>query len=194
LLEPFVVVRLAINLTVIDGANDSTSLEARGYTARVSWPGKFSKALAVALILWCAGTGCMVVSYARGAMSETDLTASSVEPPMPHMSASMDAHACCKAKHRALKSHDPAKLSTQVEFTQLATSLPTPTGAMSCCPLTSGSIVVASRSQTNDNATELTQPGSCSLKLISSNQTPVAVPLRLPNRALSYLLDCTFLI
>jgi hypothetical protein len=179
---------------MIDGAIDSTSSEAWGYTARVSWPGKFSKALAVALILWCAGTGCMIVSYARGAMSETDLTASSVEPPMPHMSASMDAHACCKAKHRALKPPHSAKLSTEVEFRQLATPLPTQTGAMSCCPLTSGSIVVASRSQTNDNATELTQADSGSLKLIISNQTQVVVPLRQPNRALSYLLDCAFLI
>jgi hypothetical protein len=65
---------------------------------------------------------------------------------------------------------------------------------MSCCPLTSGSMVVTSRSQSNDNATVLQQSDSSSQLFAESRPSPVAVPLRLPNQAQSYLLDCAFLI
>jgi hypothetical protein len=67
-------------------------------------------------------------------------------------------------------------------------------GVMNCCPLTSGSIVVTSRPQSNDNATVLQHSDSSSQLLSESRPLPVAVPLRLPNRAHSYLLDCAFLI
>jgi hypothetical protein len=40
----------------------------------------------------------------------------------------------------------------------------------------------------------LSPTDSSAFKLLTSNQKPVAVPLRLPNRAESYLLDCAFLI
>jgi hypothetical protein len=65
---------------------------------------------------------------------------------------------------------------------------------MSCCPLTSGSIVVASRTQTGDSASALADTTPAAVKLENSYQTVVAAPLRLPNRARSYLLDCAFLI
>lgn len=154
----------------------------------------FRRLTAVALMLWCAGTGCMMVSYAQAAMSDMDSSAQSAEQPMTDMQASMDAHACCKAKHKADKRAPSAKRSSSLEFTQFTIPVPAPTGAMSCCPLTSGSIVVAARSQSNDNAPALAQTDSSSLKLSSSRQTPIAIPLRLPNRAESYLLDCAFLI
>jgi hypothetical protein len=148
--------------------------------------------VAIALIFWCAGAGCLMVSYARASMSEMDSSAQSAEQPMTHMHASMDAHACCKAKHKADKRSSAR--SSSIEFTQFTVPVPAPKGAMSCCPLTSGSIVVAARSQSNDNASALAQTDSSSLKLSRSHQTPIAIPLRLPNRAESYLLDCAFLI
>ena len=150
--------------------------------------------VAIALMFWCAGAGCMMVSYARSAMNDMDGSAQSAEQSMATMSASMDAHACCKAKHKSLtKAHSP-KRSVASDLSESTLTAPAPSGAMSCCPLTSGSIVVGSRSQTNDHASELALTDSGSLKLASSNQTPVAIPLRLPNRARSYLLDCAFLI
>ena len=149
--------------------------------------------IAMALMFWCAGAGCMMVSYARAAMNE-DTSAQTVEQPMAGMSAPMDAHGCCKAKHKSLAQAHPRTRSVAGDLKEFTLPASEPSGAMSCCPLTSGSIVVGSRSQTNDHASELAQTNSASLKLASSNQKPVAIPLRLPNRARSYLLDCAFLI
>ena len=133
----------------------------------------------------------MMVSYARATMSDMD-AAKAAEQSMAMTS--MDAHACCKAKHRSLnKVHSP-KVTVASDLQEFTLPASAPSDAMSCCPLTSGSIVVASRSQTNDHASELARTDSSSLKLESSNQTPVAIPLRLPNRAGSYLLGCAFLI
>ena len=154
---------------------------------------KMAKALAIALMFWCAGAGCMAVSYAHGVMRDMDTAADAVANAMSHMSGSMDAHACCKAKRRGAKRSASATRSNPSEFTEFALP-PAQSNAMSCCPLTSGSIVVASRSQSNDEASAQSPTDSSAFKLIISNQKPVAVPLRLPNRADSYLLDCAFLI
>jgi hypothetical protein len=151
------------------------------------------RAVAIALIVWCAGAGCMVVSYARGAMSAEDSTSSSPGQSMAGNPSSMDAHACCKARHKALKRAAVAKIP-DVTFTQFTTPLPARGNAMSCCPLTSGSLVIAARSQTDDSTSDLAPEDSSALKLKSSHDIPVTVPLRLPNRARSYLLDCAFLI
>ena len=149
--------------------------------------------VAIALVFWCAGAGCVMVSYARSAMNDMDGSAQSAGQSMA-MSSSMDAHACCKAKHKSLTKAHSQKRSVTSDLSEFTLNEPAPSGAMSCCPLTSGSIIVGSRSQTNDHASELAQTGSAPLKLDSSNQTAVAIPLRLPNRARSYLLDCAFLI
>ena len=150
--------------------------------------------VAITLMFWCAGTGCMMVRYARSAMNDMDGSAQSAEQSMATMSASMDAHACCKAKHKSLTKAHSQKRSVTSDLMEFTLPPPAPSGALSCCPLTSGSIVVGSRSQTNDHASELAQTDSASLKLAGSNQKPVAIPLRLANRARSYLLDCAFLI
>ncbi len=141
----------------------------------------------------------MMVSYARAAVvTDSSIVADIMDAGMG-ASTSRDAHACCKARHRGLKPTQHQSASTaDVDFAgrQLLTTPSTPpqSGAMSCCPLTSGSIVVTSRSQSNDNATVLQQSDSSSQLLVDSSPSPVAVPLRLPNRAHSYLLDCAFLI
>ena len=154
--------------------------------------GKLLKALAIALMFWCGGAGCMIVSYAHTAMRDMDAAASAEAPAMAHMSGSMDAHACCKAKRKGAKRS--AAETTPNEFTEFAIPEPVESNAMSCCPLTSGSIVVASRSTSNDEAPALSPTSSNAVKPLTSDQKPVAIPLRLPNRAHSYLLDCVFLI
>jgi len=155
----------------------------------VNLGGKLLKALAIALMFWCAGAGCMMVSYAKGAMSEME---SMDAPAMAHMSGSMDAHGCCKAKRKGAKRS--ASAESPKEFTQFTLPEPVQSNAMNCCPLTSGSIVVASRSTSNDEAPALSPTDSSTFKPLISYQKPLAVPLRLPNRAQSYLLDCAFLI
>jgi hypothetical protein len=152
--------------------------------------------LAFALMFWCAGTGCMMVSYARAAATEFGDAASMMSQTMAG-SMSMDAHACCKAKRPSAKGHHArAESKSSVPERELLTtpSTPTPTGVMNCCPLTTGSIVVSSRSQSNDRAALMQAADAASLSLIHSDSTPLAIPLRLPNRAHSYLLDCAFLI
>jgi hypothetical protein len=155
--------------------------------------------MALALIFWCAGAGCMIVSYARASMTEAGGPSNSVDQMMAGMSSSMDAHACCKAQRRSkdrgqLRAESPT--SSELLAANLLTlpSTPTQSGAMSCCPLTSGSIVVGSRSQSDHHANILAEAGSSSLLLIRSNPPPLSVPLRLPDRANAYLLDCAFLI
>jgi len=98
--------------------------------------------IAIALIVWCAGAGCMLVSYARTSMTEANGPSDSVDQMMAGMSSSMDAHACCKAKHRSagsIKKQPESTANTYFEPALLAfPSTPTQSGAMSCCPLTSG--------------------------------------------------------
>jgi hypothetical protein len=135
----------------------------------------------------------MMVSYARAA---SEATVSVLDHAMAG-SMSMDSHACCKAKRSSKKATQAQSGSKaqSLELNLLTTpSTPTPTGVMNCCPLTSGSIVVSPRSQSQDDATVQEQPKSSPFLLINSDLAPLAVPLRLPNRAHSYLLGCAFLI
>jgi hypothetical protein len=153
--------------------------------------------MALGLMFWCAGAGCMLVSYARAAANEADESVL-----MAHTmggSMSMDAHACCKARHRSAKTHrgrlESKQFPESAQLNLLEMPLTPPqSGAMNCCPLTSGSIVAPSRSQSNDRATVLEQSHVSSRLLAGSDPLPPAIPLRLPNQAQSYLLDCAFLI
>ena len=151
--------------------------------------------LAFALMFWCAGTGCMIVSYARAAATDSSVATGALDHAMSG-SMSMDAHACCKAKRPSKKAHALVSSDNSSPELSLFTlpSLPSPSGVMNCCPLTTGSIVATSRSQSHDDATALEQTDSSSLSLVTSHPAPLAIPLRLPNRAHSYLLDCAFLI
>jgi hypothetical protein len=149
--------------------------------------------ISVALMIWCAGAGCMVVSYARGAMAHSDSEVASTDQMIARMPGSMDSHGCCKAKHKALRRTRIAK-SANTEVTEFTIPMPLAGNAMSCCPLTSGSLVVASRPQTDDSSSDLRPSDSFSLGPVNSHEISLVVPLRLPNRAHSYLLDCAFLI
>lgn len=154
----------------------------------------FRSLVATALLIWSAGAGCIMVSYARGAMSAAESAAPTAEPMLATSSAAMDSHACCKARHQALERTHAAKKSTNIQFGEFALFPPTRGDAMSCCPLTTGSIVVASRSQSNETGSAAEPTDSSSFKLENTYETPLVVPLRLANRAHSYLLDCAFLI
>jgi hypothetical protein len=153
--------------------------------------------IAVALIGWCAGAGCLTVSYARAAMAEIEDSTQVLEPSMSGSPKSAAAHACCKARHKSLKRTtiaSQAQLSSAEQLHLSLPSTPAPGNAMKCCPLTSGNMLVGSRYQSHENALDAAQNASSIVFLNSFIPKPVAVPLRLPNRDQSYLLGCAFLI
>src|SRR5512141_3183679 len=71
--------------------------------------------VAIALMVWCAGAGCMMVSYARGAMRAEDAAAPTAGQTIAASSGAMDSHACCKAKHKALERTRIARKSANIE-------------------------------------------------------------------------------
>lgn len=148
--------------------------------------------IAIALMFWCAGTACMMVTYARAANVGSSPAGQSNAVQM-----SMDAHACCKARHKSPKrvtanAHGQSQ-SADVDSRLFSLPAPTQSSSMSCCPLTPGSMVVAARPQTNIEATALAHSGPL---FDSAESTPPLMvrPLRLPNGSQSYLLGCVFLI
>lgn len=152
--------------------------------------GKISKVLAIALILWCAGTGCMMVSYASGG-DTVAATAESVSPAADQM-AGMPA---CHARRQKNRKVTTSQASAAGNLGQVSLPGPSRSGAMSCCPLTTGSIAAASRPQSNDDApTQIANTDSQIPNLEGLRNKPIAIPLRLANRAHSYLLGCAFLI
>ena len=164
---------------------------------------KLRSTIAVALMLWCAGTGCMIVSYAHGAaMSAAGKSGpQSVKQTLRDASAAAGSHACCKAHHSSSKigtgsGHSSSRLESFTGFQQVALpEAPSPSGATSCCPLTSGTFVPASRAESNnDNASTTDQSDSFSLTLTNSPTAPRAFPLRLPDQNQTYLRGCVFLI
>jgi hypothetical protein len=123
--------------------------------------------------------------------SNTPATSSSKQTDM-----AMTGHACCKARHRALAN----KPSAGSDLDDNATTVtlpedPSPDGANSCCPLTSGSFVIVSRSQTNDdNSIALAEEGLHEARLAVPLSAHRPFPQRLPNHEHTYLTCCVFLI
>lgn len=161
---------------------------------------KFRLGLASALALWCAGAGCMMVSYARSATlsagNGADIKSRSAE--WGQASGSGGAHACCKARHASERrvasstgnvssSDSPANLE---ELAELLNS----SNAMSCCPLTSGTFVVISRQRMSDDNPTVSRGAEVVSVNASFAATPLAMPLRLPNQNQTYLRGCVFLI
>ena len=160
--------------------------------------------LAMTLTLWCAGAGCLLVSYAHGATMSSvagaeEQNAKTNSLPAP---AVMDSHACCKARPSA-KHQAPSPRQAQAETAPAPLRVeaglpatPAPSGdAMSCCPLTSGSLAVPSRSQSNDEQDRTAAAGNKQAP-IHNHTRPAspARPLRLPNQNQTYLRCCVFLI
>ena len=161
---------------------------------------KLRTALAFTLVLWCAGAGCMLVSYAHSASMANPEAAL----PQAHgsswagLSASAGAHSCCKARyssqHAPAIAHSHASLAAELSEVALPESSNS-SDAMSCCPLTSGTFVVtARRSASDDRASELIKSDAPAFVLADVRVTPRALPLRLPSQNQTYLRGCAFLI
>src|ERR1043166_10170549 len=132
-----------------------TGVESRQVIASLKRLLTLRNVIAMALMFWCAGAGCMMVTYARATMN--DMYAPGQPAAQSMDMSSMDAHACCKAKHKSLSKTHSQKRLVATDFKEFTLPDSAPVGVMSCCPLTSGSIVVGSRSQTNDQLSELAQ-------------------------------------
>lgn len=153
---------------------------------------KLRSALALGLMLWCAGTGCL----AHGMMGSAAPDSKSAKTNFNQSEMAMNGHACCKARHRSLETDPAAKSNSDSEAETI--TLPedsSPDGASSCCPLTSGSFVMTSRGQTDDNKS----PASTATGVPEQSFTlpfPAnhATPLRLPSHEQTYLTCCAFLI
>jgi hypothetical protein len=162
---------------------------------------KLRAALAFTLMLWCAGTGCMLVSYAHGAsMANTEAASAPANgSTWTGLSASAGTHSCCKARHSSehgASESSPLRGPRAAGFEEAA--LPGSSNsseAMSCCPLTSGTFLVTARQSVRDDlASEAIKNDAPAFVLAGVNATPRAVPLRLPNQDQTYLRCCVFLI
>lgn len=179
------------NLTLETRQGDFARLE---FTAVAFVPtiSRLHSALAFGLMLWCAGTGCLAHGMAMG-------SAPGSKPAKTNFNQSemaMSGHACCKARHRSLQNGPAAKSNSDADAQTIVLPEEFPSdGANSCCPLTSGSFVTASRSQTNDNnssaATRIDLPEQSFAVQFPVNR---ATPRRLPNHEQTYLTCCAFLI
>ena len=148
---------------------------------------KFRVMVALTLMLWCAGTGCLLVCYAGESTSLAAETTSSASESMSGMPA-------CHAQRQNTKQVAKSEAPAPDRAGRLNAPAPSRSGAMSCCPLTSGLIAAASGAQSNDVAPAISNTSTQLPNLGRSTNKPAAIPLRLPNRAHSYLLDCAFLI
>lgn len=155
--------------------------------------GKTFKAIAIALMLWCAGTGCVLVRSAQA----TDIGASDSALADSMNAGEMGAsqHAACHAK-QAQKTGKASRSRPQFTkaFEQRNFPRPGRSDAMSCCPLVNGLFVTSSRGHTHDDAAVIATKDSTSFALTNSSPAPLDVPLRLPNQHHLYLRGCAFLI
>jgi len=164
--------------------------------------GKFRSVITVGLMLWCAGAGCMIVSYAHGAaMSAANTGGVSCGSTSGETSGSMGRHDCCKARHKserraASSMMDHASSSEFLANLEGLAEVLNSSNAMSCCPLTSGSIVANGSSSriSNDDASEsLGLDAASSVRNGFATMLP-ANSLRLTNQSHTYLRGCAFLI
>src|SRR5438067_2005749 len=109
---------------ILDPAADeksSTSEMPRGRLAsmRGAISKKFRSVLAFGLVLWCAGAGCILISYAHGAaMSRADSLHSGKN--WGSITASAGSHDCCKARHSSSKRDDRGALAHTESTPQLS--------------------------------------------------------------------------
>jgi hypothetical protein len=192
-----------VNVTLItSGAvfleqNTSTSapLEARMRTVKIGSKivSRLRSTLATALIIWCAGAGCMMVSYARGEAMRAETSKTSSPAGWGQASGSAGAHDCCKARHASERRAALSRQTVTTNFEELG-EVPNSSDTMSCCPLTSGTFVISSRQTvSNENALANHDAGVHPV-VVNMPARFHARPLRLPNQDQTYLRDCVFLI
>ena len=158
-------------------------------------------AITLGLILWCAGAGCMIVSVAHGAaMREAAATrTSSGRAGWGQVSGSAGAHDCCKARHASERRAAPLMTGhvltpeSSANLEGLA-GLMNSSDAMSCCPLTSGTIVATGRQRISNDDASVSRGLDAATVVTSVASTPIAAPLRLLNQSQTYLRGCAFLI
>jgi len=151
---------------------------------------KLRSALALGLMLWCAGTGCLAHGMAMGSAAPTPNKSEKTNLNQSEMA--MNGHACCKARHRSLRNESAAKSNSE---TIALPEDPSSDGANSCCPLTSGSFVTVSRSQPdNNNSSASTGTGLAEPSFTVQFPASRTTPLRLPHHEQTYLTCCAFLI
>ena len=178
----------------LDNSNFA-GIEFNAVTPRFLTISKLRSALAFVLVLWCAGTGCLAHGMAMGDNTERAASENSLKDNSARKNASMSGHACCKARHRALR--NVSTISSNADTDRLTLTLPeesNPSNANSCCPLTSGSFVTTSRGQTSENdGPELihTATPRCIRSTLSIQRT---TKLRLTGREHTYLDCCALLI
>lgn len=161
---------------------------------------RLRSAVAFALTLWCAGAGCMMVSYARAAAMTVPAYQSPAQSSV-EAAASMGSHACCKARRGSSRGHlhsatGQTESSAPPGFQQAALpGDPASSSATSCCPLTSGSFVTQSRSQSDDDSVlALSHNTALSFALTNSQVHFRAIPWRWFSQDRAYLTGCAFLI
>jgi hypothetical protein len=162
--------------------------------------GKLRSIISLALMLWCAGAGCMVVSYAQGGAMTGPATPDigSRGASWGLASGSMGTHDCCKARHKSERrirsSRSEQASSSATEGTELA-KVPAQTNAMSCCPLTSGTFVIASRQRVSNEDAPLPK-GLDAISIVpgSRSAAPPSYARHLPSQSQTHLRLCVFLI
>lgn len=152
---------------------------------------KLFKALAITLMLWCAGAGCILVRSAQARDVGAGESAAADSMNAGEMGASQ--HGACHAKQAIGKASRPRPQLTKA-FEQPNTPRPGRSDAMSCCPLVNGLFVTSSRAQTHDDAAIIPINDSTSVAFTNSSPAPLDVPLRLPDQHHLYLRGCAFLI
>jgi hypothetical protein len=154
-------------------------------------------ALATVLMLWCAGTGCMIVSYAHGAtLNSAEMTGTQVTKKKLRQAAAGN-HTCCKAHHspaNMLAARSSSLLDPNGLIKAGTAETHGPASAESCCPLTSGSFVTASRSDASDDNSSTVQSKSFSVKSANSSKACQNPSMRLADQNQTYLRGCVFLI
>jgi hypothetical protein len=160
--------------------------------------------VASTLMLWCAGAGCMLVSYTHAAaLTRANLSRNHFAMQSASgIAASMATHSCCKVRRPSAQRHAGAKASltklnseSSSSFEQVALpEEPVPSGAMSCCPLRSGSFVVTQAHSGDTYPSVLASKNTHSPVPTNLQPAPRVYPLRLPTQNQTYLRVCAFLI
>jgi len=153
-------------------------------------------ATSIALMLWCAGLGCALGTYAHTATRDHGLPQTQAEGIALTGPAAGAVHSCCKARHSAQHAPEHSRASVAAGLNEVAlTKSSSYSDKMSCCPLTGGTFVVTVRQSVSDGqASEVIKSEAPALVLDNVHATRRALPLRLPNQSQTYLRGCAFLI
>lgn len=156
---------------------------------------RLRSALALGLMLWCAGTGCLAHGMAMSSGASAP-DSKSTKTRFTQSEMAMNGHACCKARHRSLRNEPAAKSDSDSNSETIVPPEDSSSDeANSCCPLTSGSFVVASRSQTTDsNSSASAATGLPEHNFVLQFSAIRTILLRLPSHEQTYLTCCALLI